>query len=275
MPLIILCGYPSSGKTKRSEAVKVYFEEKHCKRVTVISDHSIGVKRDLVYSDSKEEKDTRGSLKSGVQRAISKDDVVIVDSLNYIKGFRYELFCVAKSSQTPHCIIHCEVNAQTAKEWNAIRPENEQYSNEIFDALVMRFETPDSRNRWDSPLFTISPDDDLPGQQIYDAVFLRKAPPPNMSTVSQPLSSTSFLHELDKITQDIVMALLNAQKTSFPGDEISLPKAADKIKLLRHVTASELRRWRQQFISYTKQHPVEDTGVIPNMFVQYLNNSLV
>ncbi|XP_033100867.1 protein KTI12 homolog [Anneissia japonica] len=273
MPLIIICGFPSSGKSKRSKDAKCYFEEKHSKQVIIVGDH--GIDRNQVYNDSKNEKDVRGSLKSGVQRVISKEDVVIVDSLNYIKGFRYELFCVAKSAQTPHCIIHCAVSPETAKQWNASRSEQERYTNEIFDGLVMRFEAPDSRNRWDSPLFTVLPDDELPCQQIYDAVYLRKAPPPNMSTVSQPLSSTSFLHELDKITQDIVMAVLNAQKMSLPGDEVSLPKATEKIKLVRHVTASELRRWRQQFVSYTKQHPVENTDVIPNMFVQYLNNSLV
>ena len=52
------------------------------------------------------------------------------------------------------------------------------------DGLVMRFEAPESRNRWDSPLFTILPEDELPFEAICDAIFHRKAPPPNMSTVS-------------------------------------------------------------------------------------------
>ena len=52
------------------------------------------------------------------------------------------------------------------------------------DGLVMRFEAPQSRNRWDSPLFTILPEDELPCEAICDALFHRKAPPPNMSTVS-------------------------------------------------------------------------------------------
>lgn len=47
----------------------------------------------------------------------------------------------------------------------------------------MRFEAPDSRNRWDSPLFIIHPDEELPYQQITDALFNRKPPPPNHSTL--------------------------------------------------------------------------------------------
>lgn len=106
-----------------------------------------------------------------------------------------------------------------------------------FDALVQRFEAPDSRNRWDSPLFTVLKDDILPLEAVSDALFKRKAPPPNQSTQSvrkftkatlldvmcvillrvtkwisffflfsqQPLSSTNFLYELDKITQDVLM----------------------------------------------------------------------
>lgn len=53
-----------------------------------------------------------------------------------------------------------------------------------FDALVLRFEAPDSRNRWDSPLFTILKDDALPLEAISDALFKRKAPPANQSTQS-------------------------------------------------------------------------------------------
>lgn len=53
-----------------------------------------------------------------------------------------------------------------------------------FDALVLRFEAPDSRNRWDCPLFTILKDDVLPFQAICDALFNRKAPAANQSTQS-------------------------------------------------------------------------------------------
>ena len=63
------------------------------------------------------------------------------------------------------------------------------------DGLVMRFEAPQPKNRWDSPLFTILPEDELPCEAICDALFHRKAPPPNMSTVSvgiKFLTSLSF-----------------------------------------------------------------------------------
>ena len=41
--------------------------------------------RNAVLSDSKKEKELRGNLKSEVCRLLHKDEVVILDALNYIK----------------------------------------------------------------------------------------------------------------------------------------------------------------------------------------------
>ncbi|XP_032406603.1 LOW QUALITY PROTEIN: protein KTI12 homolog [Xiphophorus hellerii] len=274
MPLIIMCGYPCSGKTRRTEELKAHFEETTDRQVHIVGDRALGVDRNSVYADSQKEKDTRASLKAEVERKVNKDNIVILDSLNYIKGYRYELFCLTKHAQTPHCLVHCLTSGEESSLWNKNREAAGRYSQDIFDALVQRFEAPDSRNRWDSPLFTVLKDDILPLEAVSDALFKRKAPPPNQSTQSQPLSSTNFLYELDKITQDVLMAIFNAQKTSVPGDLISVPGATEKVALTRTVNMAELRKLRRQFISYSKMHPTEKTGQIANMFVQYLNKGL-
>lgn len=51
-----------------------------------------------------------------------------------------------------------------------------------YRTLPCRYETPDNRNRWDSPLFAVTPDDILPLDDIYAALFKVKTPKPNMST---------------------------------------------------------------------------------------------
>nr|XP_057931868.1 protein KTI12 homolog isoform X1 [Doryrhamphus excisus] len=274
MPLIIMCGYPCSGKTRRTEELKAYFEQNTNRKVHVLADSVLVVEKNDVYADSQKEKQVRAALKAEVERKVNKDDIVILDSLNYIKGYRYELFCLIKHAQTPHCLVYCLTSDDVSSAWNASRDPEAQYTQDIFDALVLRFEPPDSRNRWDSPLFTILQDDDLQFEAIADAIFKRKAPPPNQSTQSQPLSSANFLYELDKITQDVLMAIFNAQKSSVPGDLVSVPGTTEKIELTRSINMAELRKFRRQFISYTKMHPTENTGHICNMFVQYLNKSL-
>lgn len=274
MPLVVMCGYPCSGKTRRAAELRAHFERSSERRVHVVGDEALGVDKNTVYADSQKEKNVRASLKAEVERKVNKEDIVILDSLNYIKGYRYELFCLIKHAQTPHCMVYCLTSDEVSSAWNSSRDAADQYAQDILDALVLRFEPPDSRNRWDSPLFTILKDDVLPFEAISDALFKRKAPPPNQSTQSQPLSSANFLYELDKITQDVLMAIFNAQKTSVPGDLIAVPGATEKIELTRSINMAELRKLRRQFISYAKMHPTENTGQISNMFVQYLNKSL-
>uniref|UniRef100_A0A3P9JMP3 Protein KTI12 homolog n=1 Tax=Oryzias latipes TaxID=8090 RepID=A0A3P9JMP3_ORYLA len=273
MPLVVICGYPCSGKTKRAEELKEYFDRNTERKVYIVSDRALGVERNTVYADSQKEKEVRASLKAEVERKLNKDDVVILDSVNYIKGYRYELFCLIKHAQTPHCLVYCLTSDEQSSSWNRSRNPDEQYSQDIFDALVQRFEAPDSRNRWDSPLFTILKDDNLPIESISDALLKRRAPPPNQSTQSQPLTSVNFLYELDKITQEVLMEIFNAQKTSVPGDFISVPGATEKVELANSINMAELRKLRRQFISYSKMHPIENTAQIANMFVQYLNKS--
>lgn len=48
---------------------------------------------------------TRGALMSAVERALSTERIVIADSLNYIKGYRYQLYCLARQTATSHCVV--------------------------------------------------------------------------------------------------------------------------------------------------------------------------
>lgn len=99
---------------------------------------------------------------------------------------------MSKANKTTQCTVHCEVPLNTAWEWNSMREkEDDRYTQETFDALTMRFEPPDSRNRWDSPLFTVLPGDKVPTDDMYGVLFERNAPPPNQST--QCVSNTFHL----------------------------------------------------------------------------------
>ena len=274
MPLVVMVGIPCSGKSRRvQELIKFLSSKSVSCKTTIIEDcHFSTSHKSDVFVDSRLEKELRSNIKSTVQRTLSKEHVVIIDSLNYIKGFRYEIYCVAKSIQTPQCVIYCATLPQLAAIWNDARADHDRYSLKVFNELVMRFESPDSRNRWDSPLFIVTPDDVFPGEQIYDALFKQKAPPPNLSTLSQPLSSTSFLHELDKITKTVIDTIVFEQKTWLPGDLICIADCSEKVTLPRLLTFSELQRQRRQFISFTKSHPVDETSKIAGMFIQFINN---
>lgn len=88
--------------------------------------------------DSKKEKAIRGDMRSSLQHQLNSKDILIIDGSNYIKGYRYELYCLSKSYKTPQCTVHCDIPVEHAWLLNAQRPEDDGYSREIFDALVMR-----------------------------------------------------------------------------------------------------------------------------------------
>ena len=109
MPLVIICGVPCSGKTKRANEI-VDILTKRGKKYEIINDELCGIKYED-YGDFGKEKEARGKLRSELNKFISKDVFTIIDSANYIKvrfgyfsviivinkyfqGFRYELWCI-------------------------------------------------------------------------------------------------------------------------------------------------------------------------------------
>ena len=113
MQLVIISGFPCAGKTYRSLQLIQNFEERISSstdpkisklKVHHIKDESLGVSRD-VYHTARTEKDARAEEMSAVKRLLGRDSIVVADGLNYIKGYRYQLFCEAKALQTPSCVV--------------------------------------------------------------------------------------------------------------------------------------------------------------------------
>ena len=134
------------------------------------------------------EKDARAALYGATKRALSDRDIVILDGLNYIKGWRYQLFCEAKAVRTPSCILQIGCTKERSKEVNEARlaaarerraadgndatgkeekerggkgeGEEAPYEPGNWENLVFRYEEPNPMTRWDSPLFTLIWEDD-------------------------------------------------------------------------------------------------------------------
>ncbi|KAI9316351.1 chromatin associated protein KTI12-domain-containing protein [Dichotomocladium elegans] len=246
MPLIVLTGFPCSGKTQRAKQLEQYLlkrlqDEGRTMRIHIINDDTLHIRKDAY------------------------------------RGFRYQLYCIARAISTPHCVVHCGTPASIAKEWNKARDTDEKYDDTVLDELVTRYEEPDARNRWDAPLFTVIYDDaTVPGDQIWDAVILRKPPPPNMSTISKPVSSTNYVYELDRVTDEIIKAVVKGQQEyGQGGGPMVMPGATTRvINPPRMVTLSELRRLRKQFVSINKMRTTLDTSRLAELFVDYLNTNL-
>ncbi|KAL0273735.1 UNVERIFIED_CONTAM: hypothetical protein PYX00_006344 [Menopon gallinae] len=280
MPLIVLTGFPSSGKTTLANELKSYFENKD-KKVKIICENNVikdsGIDKNELYSDSKKEKEIRSKIKSDYVRLISPDELIIIDALNYIKGYRYELYCASKTSKTTQCTVHCLIDSKVAWSFNESRDSSDHYTREVFDALIQRYEEPIGTNRWDSPLFTFLSNDtnERSFDGIYDALYSRKPPPPNQSTQCPPLSDSNYLYELDQATQEVVKVIMEAKKFN-PEGEVKIP-GCDEVFVLssdRNTSLAELTRMKRQFLTYVKFHPTLYNKNLKSLFVQYLNSNM-
>lgn len=73
---------------------------------------------------------TRGKIKFEVEKNLMEGVVVIADSLNYIKGYRYQMFCIAREQKSTYCVVYCNTDPQKCQEFNLLN-EN-KFSPELY-----------------------------------------------------------------------------------------------------------------------------------------------
>lgn len=112
----------------------------------------------------------------------------------FVVGYRYELYCASKAARSTQCTMYCAIPPATGWEFNQQRTKEDTvasiesnnstvpYTRDIFDALILRYEEPIANNRWDSPLFTLLPESQLPVEDLFSALYEKKPPPPNLAT---------------------------------------------------------------------------------------------
>lgn len=209
---------------------------------------------------------------SAVKRDLSRSTFVILNSLSYIKGFRYQLFCEAKGVVTPHCVIHVVSSLDKCLERN--KESGNKWSPELIEQLQMRYEEPREDARWDSPLFTLVTDyenETLPVDEIWDALVLKRPPPPNAATLVKPTSSNDFLQQLDTLTQNVITKILQHQQLSL-GGQVVISKDLLIDLPVNKVSIAQLQRIRRTFISLNRMRQIEPDRITP-LFVDYVNSS--
>jgi len=129
MALITLSGFPAAGKSTRALQIRDFLHDKlsssdyngPIQKVLVMSDHSLALPRsvyngmdispkcricsDHTVADSASEKPARGTIFTNLQRQLAADTILILDSLNYIKGFRYQMYCAARELKLRTCTV--------------------------------------------------------------------------------------------------------------------------------------------------------------------------
>lgn len=258
------------------------------RHVELVSDDLLfghGQNKAQAYSNSAREKMARAEVKSAVERGLSPHHLVIVDSANYIKGFRYELYCIARHHSTQHCIVStCDIPPQESLQWDRERmkhahgesqssetsPQGGLYDPQQILDLHARIERPDSKRRWDKPLFVIpAPDARTPLVDLLRVVVSASSKPrPPVSTVPVRLSDTTLLYEMDKMTAEIIRNLGEMKSTAMSGDRVRVCDACptERVRIPhmkdKHLSPLSLKKLRQQFLKLAQLNPPDRKSVV-------------
>ncbi|KAJ5119172.1 hypothetical protein N7448_010879 [Penicillium atrosanguineum] len=234
MPLVILTGYPCSGLTYRANQLASLIEKtqdaifassesaspvtlKARYKVHVVPSHDASHPR-TVYDHARTEKEARGVAYARAKRALTKDSIVLLDGMNYIKGWRYQLWCETKAAGTTCCVVHvgtpidqCVANndarlkrqaqkddsqtpEKTTVSGEAQSTDNEEpYPSDLLNNLIFRYEEPSTHSRWDKPLFTEPPVADI--FQALTGVVLPSTETPTdtpVSALTESLASSTI-----------------------------------------------------------------------------------
>ncbi|KAK9467141.1 chromatin associated protein KTI12 [Lipomyces arxii] len=274
MPIILLTGYPCSGKSTRACEISAAFAASaKDRKVHVISDETHDI-RSSVYRDAKQEKMARATIMSDIKRNLSRDTIVIVDGLNYIKGYRYQIFCEAKAEESTYAIVHVGTPVEVCREWNK---KANAWEEDLFDQLVFRYEEPNGMNRWDSPLYTVSYSDpalnaeNIIFKQLFNSIIFGKVKPPNFATILKPAVLTDYIYELDKQTQEVVKLIVERQADG-GAQEIWLNDTSSVTLSVEPMHTAQLQRIRRNFVALNKVRQI-DTLRIKGAFAEFLNRN--
>lgn len=291
MPLILMVGYPSSGKSRWAQKLVDALENRISQlepsdlgsnlKIKLYNDKNLGIKHEM-YRESVSEKAIRGEQMSAVRRDLSKNRIVILDALNYIKGFRYQLYCEAKNLGTTYCVIQVIAPTDKCFQWNAARPESERWEENLIKALIMRFEEPNGLNRWDSPLIPVTFDDvELPFEEIWKSIVLKKPPKPNHATFMKAATPANSLQELDRMTSLVIDQIIQYQNLNQSGGIVLVKDNSGSTNTdqkcyvhlpPRVVTIAELQRMRRTYIALNRMRTIAVDRII-TLFADFMDHA--
>lgn len=241
------------------------------KVVDLVNEETLGFDKAEYYKEPQQEKILRASLRSNVEKYLDQDNVVICDSLNYIKGFRYELYCLARNASTTLTVVFCDTDPESAAKLNAEREQ--PFPSDLFEDYCGRLERPNAANRWDSPLIHLYLEDETPLDKIQQAVLDGKKPKDPVVTKVHSVPDTNFAYLLDKTCNDINSFIIDKQGDYLQGAMVPVDGCSKQLKLYKTFSPIDLKLMKKEFVNLTKLHPPSHLKDLPNIYLAYINSS--
>lgn len=305
MPLIVLIGHPCSGKTTISNLIYNQLTNNQC-NVTLLNYENLTttLTRDYMYesNSSVHEKNSFGTIRSHIERLLTKQHHVICDFNIFIKSLRYELFTRAKMIQTQYCVVYVNAEHDICKQRNTIC---KHYSEQSFSDIYGRMEYPNSSKRWDQPLYTIDNNIQYNGGNHSNNIFNEQitticnyvqhgtAHKESLATLPQQLASSDYITLCDTTTNNIIQHIYNTMnsQTYVIGDNIHINSSSNnvnnnnnnnnttqqqsyKIQCNHKLSLPELKRIQRTFLKMIGNSNNMCKQQIEQLFVEFINKSV-
>ncbi len=150
--------------------------------VQIINEELLGLSKAEYLKDPQSEKILRASIKSNVEKFMDQQRVVIVDSLNYIKGYRYELYCLARNALTNTVTVFIDTDIEMAQKICVEGGYDNAFPPALFEDYASRMERPNPSARWDSPMIHCRLGEEFPIDDLCKLVQDGKKPRDPVST---------------------------------------------------------------------------------------------
>mgnify|MGYP002581780085 CR=1 FL=1 len=170
-----------------------------------------------------DEKNTHEMIKTQVSRVLRGDNFVILDSMNFIKGYRYEMYCIARGCRSTRCVVWVDTPMSVIESFNK---ECDHYTHDVYGTdhtlefrlldLACRFEPPSPLTRWDTPLFRVCPIGDTSAFESGDA-------PSQALLLGLNKNSTTEVEIYKEIPFDAIWESLTVTKTQAKHVAINPP----------------------------------------------------
>lgn len=301
MALVVICGFPASGKTTFSTLLATNIRESGRDVVVVDDDgrtsvdgsESHGRSPAEKYATSADEKVIRSRARAAAERALDGRRVVILDAPNYVKGYRYELWCAARTHGVAHCVVHVRAEADTCVARDFGRDSGDSYGEALVRALIARFEAPNAKNRWDFPLHLVDAESAESTEKLHsrarevaDAVLDGGPKSSNGKTQTRVIPRATrpgvrpdadALGTLDRMTRGAESELISAIRGGSGVGSRHKPTGATRTIFLSRVPrAGELRAMRRALLNVARMDPPTDLSdaAVLDGYADYVNQQL-
>ena len=139
-------------------------------------------------------------------------------------------------------------------------------------------ERPLEKNRWDKPLFSILPEDELDFEGIYKHLFenFKEVKVSRMAKCKVKLGN-DYSYKTDQILVGIVRKCRErlVENRKFLGEKFVVVRVGERsVRLRTGLGVNCLKKWKNEFVAMNKLNPFETVEAIEEAFVYFLNNKV-